>query len=76
MIELLLLAGIALVAVSALRNRNIMRFQAGKKLMLAGFDALAPATGAFPDWLNGVAMSLGVVRATDSWPGAPPPGYV
>jgi len=65
MIKLLLVVGIALVAVSMLRNRNAMRFQAGKKLMLAAFAVLALAAVVFPDWLNEVAKSVGVGRGAD-----------
>jgi len=65
MIKLLLVVGLVIVAVSMLRNRNTMRFRAGKKLLLAGFAVLAVLAVAFPDWLNDVAKSVGVGRGAD-----------
>src|SRR3954468_3459000 len=65
MIKLLLVVGLVVVAVSLLRNRNTMRFRAGKKLLLAGFAVLAVLAVAFPDWLNDVAKSVGVGRGAD-----------
>jgi hypothetical protein len=65
MIKLLLILGLAVVAVSMLRNRNTIRFRAGKKLLLVTFAVLAVLAVAFPDWLNDVARSVGVGRGAD-----------
>jgi hypothetical protein len=65
MIKLLLVVGLVVVAVSMLRNRNTIRFRAGKKLLLGAFAVLAVLAVAFPDWLNDVAKSVGVGRGAD-----------
>ena len=65
MIKLLLVLGLVVVAISLLRNRNTMRFRAGKKLLLAAFAVLAVLAVAFPGWLNDVAKSVGVGRGAD-----------
>jgi hypothetical protein len=65
MIKLLLGAGLLIVAVSMLRNRNTLRFQAGKKILLGGFALLALAAVVFPDRLNDLAKRVGVGRGAD-----------
>ncbi|MCW2716025.1 MAG: hypothetical protein JWN88_3072 [Frankiales bacterium] len=64
-IKLLLAVGIGVVALSFLRNRNAMRFQAGKKLALAGFTLLCLVSVANPDLTNWLAEQVGVGRGAD-----------
>ena len=65
LIKLVLSAGVALVLVSFLRNRNAMRFQAGKKILLALFVIACLVSIARPDLLSTVAGWLGVGRGAD-----------
>lgn len=64
-IQLLLATGIGVIALSFLRNRNAMRFQAGKKLALGGFTLLCLVTVVNPDLTNWVAEKVGVGRGAD-----------
>lgn len=64
-IKLLLALGIALIALSFLRNRNAMRFQAGKKLALAAFALLCLVSVADPEITNRLAELVGVGRGAD-----------
>lgn len=65
MIKILLLVGLVIVALSALRNRNSMRFKAWKKLMLVGFAAIAVVFVVSPGVSDRVAQSVGVGRGAD-----------
>lgn len=65
MIKLLLLAALALALGSALRNRNTVRFQAGKKLLLLLFVLLAVAAVVRPDLVTAIANAVGVGRGSD-----------
>lgn len=65
MIKLLLLAALALALGSALRNRNTVRFQAGKKVMLLLFVLLAVAAVVRPDLVTTIANAVGVGRGSD-----------
>ena len=65
LIKYVLIGGVALVLVSFLRNRNAMRFQAGKKLLLAAFVVACTVSIARPDVLTRVAGWLGVGRGAD-----------
>lgn len=65
LIQYVLIAGVALVLVSFLRNRNAMRFQAGKKILL-GLSVIACLVFiARPGLLSTVAGWLGVGRGAD-----------
>jgi small membrane protein len=64
-IKLLLVVGLVVVALSFLRNRNTMRFQAGKKIALAGFTLLCVVSVANPDITNWLAERVGVGRGAD-----------
>lgn len=64
-VQLLLVAGIALVVLSFLRNRNAARVQAGKKLLFALFVIACIASVARPEMLTAVANSVGVGRGAD-----------
>lgn len=65
LIQLVLVAGVALVLVSFLRNRNATRFQAGKKILLGVFVIACLVSIAQPDLLSVVAGWLGVGRGAD-----------
>jgi len=65
LIQLVLVAGVALVLVSFLRNRNAARFQAGKKILLGVFVIACLVSIAQPDVLSVVAGWLGVGRGAD-----------
>jgi len=65
LIKLVLVAGVALVLVSFLRNRNAMRFQAGKKILIGLFVVACLLSIARPDLLSVVASWLGVGRGAD-----------
>lgn len=64
-IKLLLVLGLVVVALSFLRNRNAMRFQAGKKLALAAFALLCLVSVANPGVTNWLANRVGVGRGAD-----------
>lgn len=65
MIKIVLVLGIVAVAISMLRNRNAMRFRAGKKLLLAAFTGLAILAVVFPTTSNDAAQAIGVGRGAD-----------
>lgn len=65
MIKGLLLVLAFLSLGSALRNRNTVRFQAGKKLLLLLFIVLLVVAVAQPDRVTEVANALGVGRGAD-----------
>ena len=65
LIQYVLIAGVALVLVSFLRNRNAMRFQAGKKILLGVFVVACLVSIARPGLLSTVAGWLGVGRGAD-----------
>ena len=65
LIKYVLIAGVALVLVSFLRNRNAMRFQAGKKILLGLFVVACLVFIARPGLLSTVAGWLGVGRGAD-----------
>lgn len=65
MIKIVLGVGLFVVVVSAIRNRNTMRFRAWKKLMFAFFALLAIAFVVFPDISNDMAQAVGVGRGAD-----------
>jgi small membrane protein len=64
-IKLLLVLGLVFIALSFLRNRNAMRFQAGKKLALAAFALLCLVSVANPYVTNWLAALVGVGRGAD-----------
>ena len=64
-VQLLLIAGLAAVVLSFLRNRNTVRIQAGKKLLFALFVLACIASVANPEMLTSVANSVGVGRGAD-----------
>jgi small membrane protein len=64
-IKLLLVVGLVVVALSFLRNRNTMRFQAGKKIALVAFTMLCIVSVANPDITNWLAERVGVGRGAD-----------
>lgn len=64
-IKLLLLVGLVVIGLSFLRNRNTMRFQAGKKIALAGFALLCLLSVANPEITNSLADLVGVGRGAD-----------
>lgn len=65
LIQILLVVGVAVLALLFLRNRNAMRFRAGKKLLLLLFSLAFVASVAFPEMLTAVANLVGVGRGTD-----------
>jgi hypothetical protein len=65
LIKIVLIAGIVLVLVSFLRNRNAVRFQAGKKILLGLFVVACLCSIARPTLLSTVAGWLGVGRGAD-----------
>lgn len=65
LIKFVLSAGVVLILVSFLRNRNAMRFQAGKKILLGLFVIACIVSIARPDLLSVVAGWLGVGRGAD-----------
>lgn len=64
-IQLILVLIIAGLLVLFLRQRNTMRFRAGKKLLLALFALAAVLSVIFPEALTAMARVLGVGRGTD-----------
>lgn len=64
-IQFLLVAGMALVVLSFLRNRNAARIQAGKKLIFALFVVACIVSVALPEMLTRVANAVGVGRGAD-----------
>lgn len=64
-VQVLLLVGALVVLVVFLRGRNTMRFQAGKKLLLALFALVFAVAVVFPNTMTAVANLLGVGRGAD-----------
>lgn len=64
-IQLLLVLGIVGVVVSFLRNRNAMRFQAGKKVLFAIFTLGCVVSIFRPTLLTRIANWVGVGRGAD-----------
>lgn len=64
-IQLLLLAGIAVVTMLLTRSTAGARHQAIRRLLLAGFVIVAVVAVLFPNWLTAVARVLGVGRGAD-----------
>lgn len=64
-VQLLLIAGIAAVVLSFLRNRNAARIQAGKKVLFALFVVACIASVAQPEMLTRIANAVGVGRGAD-----------
>ncbi len=60
-----MLLGLAAVLVSFLRNRNAVRFQAGKKVVLGGFALLCVVSVARPGVTDRLARAVGVGRGAD-----------
>ena len=65
LIQYLLVASVAVVMASFLRNRNAIRFQAGKKILLILFVVACLISIARPATLSTVAQWLGVGRGAD-----------
>lgn len=65
MIKLILLVGLAFALGSALRNRNTVRFQAGKKVLLLLFVLLGVVAIARPAYVTALANAVGVGRGAD-----------
>ncbi len=64
-IQLLLIVAVLVVAVAFLRNRNTMRFQAGKKLLFFLFVFVFIASVVNPDLLTRLGNLIGVGRGAD-----------
>ena len=64
-IQLLLVLGIVVLIVSFLRNRNTMRFQAGKKVLFGAFVVLCILSVIQPELLSAIANAIGVGRGAD-----------
>lgn len=64
-IQLLLLVGIAVVAMLLTRSTAGARHQAIRRLLLVGFVVVAVVSVLFPNWLTAVARTLGVGRGAD-----------
>lgn len=65
LIQILLVAAIAVVIISSLRNRNAMRLQAGKKVLFGLFVVGCIAAVVYPQGMTTVANWVGVGRGTD-----------
>lgn len=65
LIQLILLAAVAVVAVLLTRSTAGARHQAIRRLALAAFVAAAVLSIAFPVWLSRAANLVGVGRGTD-----------
>ncbi|NHC16430.1 DUF2304 domain-containing protein [Motilibacter deserti] len=65
LIQYLLVAGVVIVLVSFLRNRNALRFQAGKKILFAVFLVACVVSIVRPSLLSTVADWVGVGRGAD-----------
>lgn len=65
LIQILLVVGLSILVVLFLRNRNAMRFRAGKKLLFLLFALAAVASVVFPEILTRLAAAVGVGRGTD-----------
>lgn len=64
-IQVLLLIGVAVVAVLLTRSTATARHQAIRRLMLVGFVVGAAVSVIFPNWLTWLARLVGVGRGTD-----------
>lgn len=64
-IQLILLAGIAVVAVLLTRSSSDARHQAIRRILLVGFVIVAVVSVFVPDWLTWLARRVGVGRGTD-----------
>ena len=65
LIQIILLAAIAVITVLLTRSTAGARHQAVRRLLLAGFVVLAVLSVLFPSWLTLLARSLGVGRGAD-----------
>lgn len=65
LIQFLLIAGILVVLLSFLRNRNALHFRAGKKLLFVLFVLASTVSVLRPDALTSVAGLVGVGRGAD-----------
>ncbi|MEE6273024.1 DUF2304 domain-containing protein [Georgenia wangjunii] len=64
-IQVLLLIGVAVVAVLLTRSTATARHQAIRRLLLVGFVVGAALSVIFPNWLTWLARLVGVGRGTD-----------
>lgn len=64
-IQILLVVGLSALVALFLRNRNAMRFRAGKKLLALSFGLAAVLSVVFPGILTWLAEAVGVGRGTD-----------
>ncbi|MCM3661102.1 DUF2304 domain-containing protein [Georgenia satyanarayanai] len=64
-IQVLLLAGVSVVAVLLTRTTANARHQAIRRILLVGFVAVAAGSVMFPDWLSWLARRVGVGRGAD-----------
>lgn len=65
LIQIILLAAIAIITVLLTRSTAGARHQAVRRLLLAGFVVLAVLSVLFPSWLTVLARFLGVGRGAD-----------
>ncbi|WP_082544213.1 DUF2304 domain-containing protein [Sanguibacter sp. Leaf3] len=65
LIQLILLAAVAVVAVLLTRSTADARHQAIRRLSLMGFVVAAVFSIIFPEWLSRAANAVGVGRGTD-----------
>ena len=65
LIQILLVAAITVVVLFFLRNRNAMRFQAGKKMLFALFVLACLVAVVYPDGMTALAHLVGVGRGAD-----------
>jgi small membrane protein len=65
LIQIILLAAIAVITVLLTRSTAGARHQAVRRLMLVGFVILAVLSVLFPSWLTWLARQLGVGRGAD-----------
>lgn len=64
-IKLLLAVGVVVIGLTFLRNRHVLRFQAGKKLAASAFVLLCLVSVADPEITNWIANRVGVGRGAD-----------
>lgn len=64
-IQVLLLAGVGVVAVMLTRTTANARHQAIRRILLVAFVLVAAASVVFPDWLTWLARRVGVGRGAD-----------
>jgi len=65
LIQIVLVAAIAVVTVLLTRSTANARHQAIRRLLLAGFVVGAVLSVLYPEWLSYVANAMGVGRGTD-----------